>query len=527
MVRKDLSDVIFRKELGKYGAVVEEIEELHAQGRPALVGTVSIENSEKLADMLKRQSRCELEACGEYHKVCPLKEPQVLNAKQHEREAAIVSQAGRIGAVTIATNMAGRGTDIILGGNPEQIAEEIARAAGTELVSASPEQAERFRADARERWQVEHDRVVEAGGLHIIGTERHEARRIDNQLRGRSGRQGDPGSSRFFVSFDDDVMRRFSPDWVPNLLGRMGMDENMPLESGMVSKAIEQAQTKVEGYNFDIRKHVVQYDDVMNRHRELIYAERRKILEGADIRSNVIEMIEEEVQSAFDAFAFGDRPEEWDVGSLLAELKTIAPLPDSFSEKRLVSAEREEIIEETLEFVRKAYEAKESDLGEEKMRTLERLVMLGTIDRLWIYHLTALDEMRQGIGLSGYGGRDPLVEFKREAHDMWQQLTDHIRQNVVRRIFHVTLLPQQAAAPPPPSGQMQESGPAKETPTPAQARAAAAGQSVRMGGSATATTTRAAGADGSPSSRKVGRNEPCPCGSGRKYKKCHGSGQPV
>ena len=523
MVREDQSDIIFRSDDGKYRAVVEEISEMHAGGRPTLVGTVSIENSEKLAEILKRQSKCEMEECGEYHKVCPLKEPQVLNAKHHEREATIIAQAGRYGAVTIATNMAGRGTDIVLGGNPEQLAEELARKRSVDLVAASPEEARKIRDEARERWQADHDKVVEAGGLHIVGTERHEARRIDNQLRGRAGRQGDPGSSRFFVSFDDEVMRRFVPDRVATFLGHMGMDEDTPLVSGMLSNAIEQAQTKVEGYNFDIRKHVVQYDDVMNRHRELIYAERRKILEGADIRANVADMIKEEVESAFAAFAVGERAEEWDMGALLAELSTIVPLPAHFTERHFSEMGQEEMMEEVLTFVSEAYEAKEKELGEEKARTLERLVMLGTIDRLWVYHLTALDEMRQGIGLSGYGGRDPLVEFKREAHDMWEQLGEHIRRNVVRRIFHTTLVPQ-AAAPQPPSGQMQESGPAKETPTPAQARAAAAGQAVRMGGAATATTARPGGA---AAGRKVGRNEPCPCGSGRKYKKCCGSGQSI
>ncbi len=515
MVRDDHQDIIYRTEPGKYTAVTGEIEEMHAQGRPVLVGTVSIENSERLADGLKRLSTCRLPECGSHYKVCPLKEPQVLNAKHHEREAAIIAQAGSYGAVTIATNMAGRGTDIILGGNPERLAEEMARKRNVDLVSAPTEVAAGLRREAREAWQTEHDKVVAAGGLHIVGTERHEARRIDNQLRGRSGRQGDPGSSRFFVSFGDDVMRRFSPDWVPNLLARMGMDEDMPLESGMVSKAIEQAQTKVEGHNFDIRKHVVQYDDVMNRHRDLIYTERHKILQGADLKSNTLEMIEEEVESAFEAFAPGENPNEWDVKSLLTELKTIFPLPAHFREEHFARLPREQAIEEVQEHARQAYEEKEKELGAEKMRTLERLLLLGTIDRLWVYHLTALEEMREGIGLTGYGGRDPLVEFKHEAHDMWQQLKDHIRQNVVRRIFHVTLAPQSVPTPQPPR-RVQESGPAKETPTPsrAAARAAAAGQTVNL--SAPAATATA--------NRKVGRNDPCPCGSGRKYKKCCGSG---
>jgi len=514
MIRDDHSDIIYRTGNGKYREVVGEIEEMHAQGRPVLLGTVSIENSERLADMLKRLSTCRLVECGSYHKICSLKEPQVLNAKHHEREAAIVAQAGRYGAVTIATNMAGRGTDIILGGNPERLAEEVARKRGIDLIMAPAEEAAAIRREARELWQKEHDKVVAAGGLHIVGTERHEARRIDNQLRGRSGRQGDPGSSRFFVSFDDDVMRRFAPDWVPNLLARMGMDEETPLESGMVSKAIEQAQTKVEGHNFDIRKHVVQYDDVMNRHRDLIYTERRKILEGADLRANIIEMIEEEIGRAFDSFAPDENPAEWDVKSLLSELKAILPLPSHFTAEYLRRLPREEAIEAVLEQAHQAYEQKERELGPEKMRTLERLVMLGTIDRLWVYHLTALEEMREGIGLTGYGGRDPLVEFKREAHDMWEQLTDHIRQNVVRRIFHVTLAPQAVPAPQAPR-RVQESGPAKETPTPtpAAAQAAPSGQTVTLGAGARAAMAR-----------KVGRNDPCPCGSGKKYKKCCGSG---
>ncbi len=512
MIRGDYSDVIFRSEDGKFRAVVEEIEGIHEHGAPVLVGTVSIESSEKLADMLKRLSTCRLSDCGTHHDVCPLKEPQVLNAKQHEREAQIIANAGSFGSVTIATNMAGRGTDIILGGNPERVAEEIARKMGVDLIAAAPEESAKIRDEAKERWQSQHDAVVKAGGLHIIGTERHEARRIDNQLRGRSGRQGDPGASRFFVSFGDDVMKRFSPEWVPNLLGRMGMDETMPLESGMVSKAIEQAQTKVEGHNFDIRKHVVQYDDVMNRQRDLVYTERRKILEGADLRSNIIEMVEQEIERVFDAFTPDENRAEWDIPALIGELKTILPLPAHFNEKFFEETDSEEAVEQVEEHAEKTYEQKEQELGEEKMRTLERLVLLGTIDRLWIYHLTALDEMRQGIGLAGYGGRDPLVEYKREAHDMYMQLTDHIRQQTTRRIYHVTLGPAQAAAPAPPTPgrRLSTSGPTKD--------GSGNGRPARAG-SAVAAVAGPAAAPG-----KTGRNDPCPCGSGKKYKKCHGSG---
>jgi preprotein translocase subunit SecA len=535
MVREDNQDIIFRSEDGKFHAVVYEIEQEHAQGRPALVGTVSIESSEKLADMLRRLSRCELKDCGEHHEVCPLKEPQVLNAKQHEREANIIAQAGEYGAVTIATNMAGRGTDIILGGNPDRLAEEIARKQGKDLIALPEAEVAKIRGEAREAWQVEHDRVVAAGGLHIIGTERHEARRIDNQLRGRAGRQGDPGSSRFFVSFGDDVMRRFAPDWIGNLLGRMGMDENTPLESGMVSKAIEQAQTKVEGHNFDIRKHVVQYDDVMNRHRDLIYTERRKILEGADLRSNLLEMVDQEIERAFDAFAPGDRTGEWDVPSLVTELRTIVPLPNTFTEPHVNQSDPGTLIDEVIEHAHKLYEEKEQNLGADRMRALERIVLLGTIDRLWVFHLTALDEMRQGIGLTGYGGRDPLVEYKREAHDMYTQLTDHIRQQVTRRIFHVTLTPVHAQAPQPPvPANAQESGPSDDVEGAAvpsrarngrkarrQAAAAQGGNGATASSTATPTTSAPSGAT---VGGKVGRNDPCPCGSGKKYKKCHGSG---
>ena len=510
MVRADMQDIIFKGISGKFKSVVEEIEDAHGDGRPMLVGTVAIETSELLSDMLKRTSTCNLEDCAEYYQVCPLKEPAVLNAKQHEREAHIIEMAGVPGAVTIATNMAGRGTDIVLGGNPERMAEVIARKQGIDLLTAAADVTAPIRDQARAKWQDEHDRVIASGGLHIIGTERHESRRIDNQLRGRAGRQGDPGSSRFFVSFGDDLMKRFSPEWVPNLLGKMGMDEDTPLESNMVSKAIEQAQTKVEGHNFDIRKHVVQYDDVMNRHRDLIYTERRKILEGADLSENIIDMIEREIERVFDAFMADNDREMWDVESLIAELKAIMPLPAKFTPRYVRESTAEESLDEMLEAAREAYETKEEELGDERMRTLERLLFLRVIDRLWIYHLTALDELRQGIGLRGYGQRDPLVEFKLEAHDMYEQLTEHIRQNTVRQIYHVTLTT--PIVRPQPPKQVSESGPDEDATSGATTTQVAAAS----GGGGTATATAA------PSNRKIGRNEPCPCGSGKKYKKCHG-----
>ena len=470
MIREDGQDLVFRGEEGKFHAVVVRDRSRPLRGPPRprrhrLHRELGEARRHAQAPLRMPPRRLRRPPQG-----LPPERTQVLNAKQHEREAHIIAQAGSYGVVTIATNMAGRGTDIILGGNPERLAEEIARKRGKDLISLPQEEAEKFRHEAREAWQIEHDRVVAAGGLHIIGTERHEARRIDNQLRGRAGRQGDPGSSRFYVSFGDDVMRRFSPEWVPNLLGRMGMDENTPLESGMVSKAIEQAQTKVEGHNFDIRKHVVQYDDVMNRQRDLIYTQRRRILEAssvpddeaADIRSNIVEMIDQEIERAFDAFGHGDASADSDIPALITELKTIMPLPTRFNEDYFNDPGDEDPVEQVIDHAHKAYEDKEKELGAERMRTLERLVLLGAIDRLWVYHLTALDEMRQGIGLTGYGGRDPLVEYKREAHDMYVQLTDHIRQQVVRRIFHVTLTTPVAARPVAPP-QAQESGPAKES----------------------------------------------------------------
>jgi preprotein translocase subunit SecA len=497
MVREDNSDFIYRTPEGKFRSVVRDIEEMHANGRPVLAGTVSIEISEHLADLLKRRSQCRNPECGQYHAVCPLKEPQVLNAKHHEREAQIIAQAGRFGGVTIATNMAGRGVDIILGGNPGRLVEELCRKKGIDPDTAPPEELERIRREARQIWQADHDRVVEVGGLHIVGTERHEARRIDNQLRGRAGRQGDPGSSRFFVSFGDDVMRRFAPEWVGGMMGRLGMDEDMPLESRMASKAIESAQTKVEGHNFDIRKHVVEYDDVMNTHRDLIYTERRKILEGADLKANIQEMIGEEINELVGSYLTDHQEEGRDLKGLLNEMKAIMPLPPHFTQAHFADLHRENIVEELLAHAREEYEGKEQKTGAENMRILERLVMLGTIDRLWVEHLTALDEMRQGVGLAGYGGQDPLVAFKREAHDMWQQLTDHIRRNITRRIYHATLTPQ-AVAP---------------------RRPAAVG--ARPGGRRRPGAGRPEG--GPPAApRKVGRNDPCPCGSGLKYKRCCG-----
>src|SRR5579871_554440 len=365
MVREDAGDLVYRTEQGKFNAVVEDVIERHQKGQPVLVGTVSIENSEYLSELLIRR--------GVKH--------EVLNAKQHEREAPIVAQAGRLGAVTIATNMAGRGTDIILGGKPD----------------------DRDPAD----WEAEHNKVVELGGLHIVGTERHESRRIDNQLRGRAGRQGDPGSSRFYVSFEDDIMRRFAPEWLPGMMQKLGMDDETPIEHSWVSKSIQTAQTKVEGYNFDIRKHVVDYDDVMNMHRDVIFKERRKILDGADMRGNVLTMLEEELSLIVDAHLVNQPPEDWDVENLLAQIRAIVEPPEDLNAETIVQMTADDVREMVVQHAAAVYEAKEAEFdlvkgiapfGDEPFRYVERQVLLQAIDVLWVEHLTAMEEMREGIG---------------------------------------------------------------------------------------------------------------------------------
>jgi preprotein translocase subunit SecA len=368
-----------------------------------LVGTVAIETSEMLSDLLTRRGI----------------EHEVLNAKQHQREASIIARAGLRAAVTIATNMAGRGTDIKLG-----------------------------------------EGVAGLGGLHVLGTERHESRRIDNQLRGRSGRQGDPGTTRFFVSFEDDLMRRFAPDWLPGMMQKLGLEEDTPLESKMVTRAIEQAQQRVEGYNFDIRKHVVEYDDVMNTHRDVIYKERDKVLQGEDLRETVLTMVEDEVESLAQSF-LTSAPLEPE--SFYSQLETTVPLRDELTLEDVEAGPPDAVIEQALDIVERRYAEIEEAAGEETQRLVERLVLLRTIDTLWVHHLTAMDEMRQGIGLRAYGQSDPLVAYKREAHDMWEQLGERIRQTVARNIFHTRVQPAvaRAALGQQPARPMRASGPAE------------------------------------------------------------------
>ena len=473
MIRLDNPDLVYKSEAAKFRAVVEEIEELHRQGRPVLVGTVSIEKSEHLAEMLKRR--------GIRH--------QVLNAKYHEQEALIIAQAGRPGAVTIATNMAGRGVDILLGGNPTGLVGEMLRERGIRPDEATPQQIEEARRDAERICSADREKVVALGGLHIIGTERHEARRIDNQLRGRAGRQGDPGSSRFYVSLQDELMRRFGGPGIASLMDRLGLEDDVPIEHGLVSKSIENAQTKVEGHNFDIRKHVVQYDDVMNKHREVIYAERRKILSRDNLKDVVLGMVHSELADLVGAYAVASDAEEWDLEGLAQALRMILPLPPEFGPDDLRGFSRDELIERLQGLADTLYDAKEQALGED-MRKLERLVMLHVINRLWVDHLTAMDELREGIGLRAYGQRDPLVEYKAEAYNMFQGLQASIQREIAQAVFHVTI---QKVPPAPKQREIRTNrDEASRPPSPARA------------------------------GRKIGRNEPCPCGSGRKYKKCCG-----
>ena len=461
MIRQDSSDLIYATEKAKFQAIANDLEELSKQGRPVLVGTVSIEKSELLSDILKRRGIT----------------AQVLNAKQHEMEAPIVAQAGRPGAITVATNMAGRGTDIILGGNPASM-------------DLTPEQ-----------WKESHDKVVALGGLHIMGTERHESRRIDNQLRGRSGRQGDPGSSRFYVSLEDDVMRRFGGDNIKRIMEWAGIGEDIPLENRLVSKSIEASQTKVESFHFEIRKQLVDYDDVANMHRDVIYSERHKILEGADLKANIQEMVHKELSALVADHLPDENSENWDVNAILAELNTIFPTPPDLSQSSMENMHPEEVEDYLLEFADALYEEKESQTGQDEMRTLERLVMLRTIDSHWVQHLTAMENLRQGIGLHAFGQRDPLVMFKHEGYQMFQSLLDRIQHDIVHTIFRVGLVAQPGTRP--------------------ETRRTQRPQSAETQISAVAAREKQAQANTAGSS-KVGRNDPCPCGSGKKYKRCHG-----
>ena len=456
MIRSQFPDLIFKTEEGKWRNVAQEIQEHYETGRPVLVGTTSIESSEKLSELLDKR--------GVPH--------EVLNAKQHEREAQIVAQAGRPHSITVATNMAGRGTDIVLGGN----------ASGLDM--------------APEEWRRDHDLVVSMGGLHVIGTEHHEARRIDNQLRGRSGRQGDPGSSRFYASLEDELFSRFGGERIKGFMGLVGLDDDTPIENRIVTKSLEGAQVKVEGHHFESRKHLLDYDDVLNNQRQIIYTERRMALTGTDLRANILSMVHKQIHTLTSRYLSGRDEQTWDFNGLLEELDTIFPVPAELNTGEKLALFSPEGIKEKLDrHAEDRYEAREAELGLDNMRTLERLLLLRTLDVHWVHHLTIMDNLRQGIGLHAFGQRDPLVMYKTEGSRMFQALLDRIQHDVVHSIYQVVSLSTPRGARPQSPG--------------ANSMAAASGRqrdAVAVGG------------------RKVGRNEPCPCGSGKKYKRCHGVG---
>lgn len=487
MVRDDMPDQIYRTERAKFVAVVREVQDMIAQSRPVLIGTTSVETSERIARLL--------EAEGIAH--------AVLNAKQHEREASIVAQAGRRGSVTVATNMAGRGTDILLGGNPDGLVDDILAKQSIKFEEATPEQRRGALEEAKRLTAEEGQLVRTHGGLHIIGTERHEARRIDNQLRGRAGRQGDPGSSRFFLALEDELMRRFGPmDRIKGIMENLGVEDDVPIEARLLDRSIEGAQSRVEGYNFDIRKHTVEFDDVMNMQRKVIYADRRAILDGADMRERVLELIGEEIAAQVDLHLPKGENAEWDYDAILRATRTMNPLlPPSFNTDELERMGREEIEGTLVQLVEAAYEERERVLSPELMRHFERRIMLGAIDRQWIDYLTAMDDLRQSINLQAYAQRDPLVEFKRRSFDMFDELKINITRDIV---YHIL----------PDSFQYE-----------AYLRQIEAEQKQRL---ETAQLAGVANTEQAHAARAVrrtvrtpGRNDLCPCGSGKKFKACH------
>jgi preprotein translocase subunit SecA len=518
MIRKDHSDIIYRTLGEKWEAVADEIAEIHAKGQPTLVGTVSVENSELISKSLTKRNI----------------KHNVLNAKNHEREAEIVAQAGRLGQVTIATNMAGRGTDILLGGNPEFLAREALRAReidpGT-LSEDDPQYLEEL-ARARPLVEAEHEKVVSLGGLHILGTERHESRRIDNQLRGRSGRQGDPGSSRFYLSLEDDLMRIFAGDRVKELMRRLGMSEGVPIESKMVSKRVEGAQKSVEGHNFDIRKRTVEYDDVMNKQRETIYGLRRQLVEGVDQRDRILAMAGDVAEDLVERYLGGieANPDDWDWAGLGRELKAQFGIELGDANEGDVGADPgaasyEDVVRLVREAVIRRYEAKEKEIGEQAMRWLERNLYLQVVDQQWKDHLLGIDHVRQGIGLSGYAQKDPLVEFKRLGYQLFEAMMERIETETLRILFNIQVqVPAQQTAGGGPSLSVEE---ALEQRLLRRRRRRPPTMGTRSSFTAANQTAAAAGQEeGQRTVRREGpktrRNETCPCGSGKKYKKCCG-----
>jgi preprotein translocase subunit SecA len=476
LVRPDFPDVIYKTEREKFNAVIEEIKELHAKGQPVLVGTISIEKSELLSSLLQKQ--------GIPH--------NVLNAKQHEREAEIVTQAGRKGMVTIATNMAGRGTDILLGGNAEGLAKQWHK--------ANPEASEEEYQDVLEKLRTtcarEHEEVVALGGLHILGTERHESRRIDNQLRGRSGRQGDPGSSKFYLSLEDDLLRIFGSERVAMIMNKLGIEEGEAITHGLITRSIENAQKKVEGHNFEIRKHLLEYDDVMNKQREVIYSQRREILAGVELREQFTEMMDETVEDLVAAFAIDRVPSsEWDWKGIVESVYKAFGFQLEVTPEDIERFNPQNLMELLREKVREIFSDRVGSFGEEVMDHLIKVIMLQTIDSQWKDHLLSIDHLKEGIGLRGYGQKDPKQEYKREAYKLFMDMISRIREEVVEKIFWVQVTHEDDVE------QMEQQQ-----------------RSQRL----IFNLVDEEAASQPATSSKVGRNDPCPCGSGKKYKKCCG-----
>jgi preprotein translocase subunit SecA len=480
VIRDDYEDLIYMTEAAKFKAVVDEIKERNQRGQPILVGTVAIETSERLSKMLDR--------AGIKH--------EVLNAKQHEREAGIIAQAGRFGAVTIATNMAGRGVDILLGGNPEGLAREKLRKQGVEFTDVTPEQWQAALDEANAQCLADRQKILEQGGLFVLGTERHEARRIDNQLRGRCGRQGDPGETRFYLSLEDELMKRFGGDRVKGFMSWANMAEDEPIEHAMISRSIGQAQVRVEGHNFDIRKRVLEYDDVVNKQREVIYRQRREVLDKDSLRDDYLKILEEAVVDVIDEFAPEDTaPELWDVDGMYRRLLAVFPVPEHITAETLKGKDVDELETLLIDAIHEAYDNKSDETNQIEpgmMNRLERYVMLGTVDRHWQRHLTDLDVLREGIGLVSIAQKDPLVEYKRQSFAMWQGMLDEIRSQAAYQVLTAQI---NVRRPPQVRQQQQMQAVGANTgesrPEPARAQ------------------------------NKLGRNDPCWCGSGKKYKYCH------
>ena len=506
MIRKDYSDIIYKNENVKFNAVIEDIKQSHAKGQPVLIGTVSIDKSEKLSRMLDK--------AGIPH--------EVLNAKYHEKEAQIIAQAGKFGAVTIATNMAGRGTDIMLGGNSEYLAKEEMRklkysdeeiedasahnATDDKTIIAAREKFAELEKKYDEQIKEEKQKVIDAGGLKIIGTQRHESRRIDNQLRGRSGRQGDPGESRFYIGLDDDLMKIFGGDLVTKVYNTLGADENMPIESRLISKAVENAQKKVEGRNFSVRKNVLQYDDVMNVQRTVIYAQRRDVLDGKDLKENILKMIDSAIEIVVDSHIVPG--EDVNIEALAQDIQTTLGISDVNSLK-VGNFDKNNVVNELIEKAHQIYEAKEQEFGEENLRELERVVMLKIVDQKWMDHIDNMDELKKGIGLQGYGQKDPVVQYRLEGTEMFDAMVEDIRMDVAKILLNIR----------------KKEGPIERKETSRVTGAGLEDTAINL-------------VDGNISEKeggmnktivnegpKVGRNDPCPCGSGKKYKNCCGKNQ--